>query len=64
MPRWLILTGTHILVMSIGFAGGIYLLPILIAPDDPPVAQVQAAMKDAPRNRGALASGQCGRFKA
>ncbi len=29
MPRWLILTATHILVLSVGFAGGIYLLPAL-----------------------------------
>ncbi|MFT2612604.1 hypothetical protein ACMWPE_24740, partial [Escherichia coli] len=30
------------------FGLGVYFLPILIAPDDPPVAQVQAAMTDAP----------------
>ena len=41
MPRWLILTGTHILVMSIGFAGGIYLLPILTAPPAPTEAALQ-----------------------
>ena len=35
MPRWLILTATHILVLSVGFAGGIYLLPILTAPPSP-----------------------------
>ena len=42
MPRWLILTGPHILVMSIGFAGGIYLLPILTAPPAP----TEAALKN------------------
>ncbi|WP_239502371.1 DM13 domain-containing protein, partial [Stenotrophomonas maltophilia] len=43
-----ILLATHLLTLGLGFGLGVYLLPILIAPDDPPVAQVQAAMKDAP----------------
>ncbi len=41
MPRWLILTATHILVLSIGFAGGIYLLPILTAPPSPTEVALQ-----------------------
>ena len=48
MRRILILLATHLLTLGLGFGLGVYLLPILIAPDDPPVAQVQAAMKDAP----------------
>ena len=47
MRRILILLATHLLTLGLGFGLGVYLLPILIAPDDPPVAQVQAAMKDA-----------------
>lgn len=47
MPRWLILTGTHILVMSIGFAGGIYLLPILTAPPAPTEAALQISASKA-----------------
>ncbi|MEG0186448.1 MAG: DM13 domain-containing protein [Stenotrophomonas sp.] len=48
MRRILILLATHLLTLGLGFGLGVYFLPILIAPDDPPVAQVQAAMKDAP----------------
>jgi len=47
MRRILILFATHLLALGLGFGLGIYLLPILIAPDDPPVTQVQAAMNDA-----------------
>lgn len=47
MRRTLILLATHLLTLGLGFGLGIYLLPILIAPDDPPVAKVQAAMGDA-----------------
>ena len=35
MLRWIILSATHGLMLVIGFAGGIYLLPILIAPAGP-----------------------------
>ena len=43
MRRLLILTATHIVAVAIGFAAGIYVLPILIAPDAPSAAQVKAA---------------------
>ncbi len=46
--RILILLATHLLTLGLGFGLGVYLLPILIAPDDPPVEQVQAAMKTPP----------------
>ncbi|TFZ47211.1 hypothetical protein E5C33_02925 [Stenotrophomonas maltophilia] len=47
MRRVLVLAATHLLTLGLGFGLGVYFLPILIAPDDPPVAQVQAAMNDA-----------------
>ena len=47
MRRILILFATHLLTLGLGFGLGVYFLPILLAPDDPPVAQVQAAMADA-----------------
>lgn len=47
MRHILILLATHLLTLGLGFGLGVYLLPILIAPDDPPLAQVQAAMADA-----------------
>jgi hypothetical protein len=33
--RYLILIGTHLFVLAVGFAGGIYALPILVAPAAP-----------------------------
>ena len=38
MLRWIILSATHGLMLVIGFAAGIYLLPILIAPPGPDAA--------------------------
>jgi len=43
----LVLLGTHLLALAIGFAAGIYTLPLLIAPAAPSVAQVQQAARDA-----------------
>ena len=43
MKRVLILLGTHGLAAAVGFAAGIYLLPILIAPPAPTGAEVGAA---------------------
>lgn len=48
MRRTLTLVVTHLLVLALGFGLGVYLLPVLIAPDAPPVEQVRAAMADAP----------------
>jgi hypothetical protein len=42
MKKPLLLAFTHLLALAIGFAAGIYLLPILIAPDAPSKAQVAA----------------------
>ena len=38
MWSWLILIGSHLAVLAIGFAGGIYMLPILTAPRSPDAA--------------------------
>lgn len=40
--RYLLLAGTHAAVAALGFAAGIYTLPILTAPAAPPMADVQA----------------------
>ena len=40
--KWLIRVGTHLAAGAVGFALGIYLLPILIAPDGPAVEDVQS----------------------
>ncbi|MDJ0918110.1 MAG: DM13 domain-containing protein [Woeseiaceae bacterium] len=42
MIKKLALLGTHVLALAIGFAAGIYTLPILIAPDAPADEVVQA----------------------
>ncbi len=47
MRRIITLAVTHIVTLGLGFGLGVYFLPILIAPDDPPAEQVQAAMADA-----------------
>lgn len=41
--KWLIRIGTHLAAAVIGFALGIYLLPVLIAPESPGVQQVRSA---------------------
>jgi hypothetical protein len=43
----LLLLGTHLLVAAIGFALGIYLLPILTAPPAPSASEVQALSQGA-----------------
>jgi hypothetical protein len=40
--RKLLLVGSHLVVLAIGFALGVYTLPILTAPEAPPAAEVQA----------------------
>ena len=41
MRRWVILITTHLVMLAIGFAGGIYALPILTAPRAPDTAALQ-----------------------
>lgn len=43
MKRVLVLLATHALALAIGFAAGIYVLPILIAPPAPSATEVQSA---------------------
>lgn len=45
--KWLVRLVTHTIAGGVGFALGIYLLPILIAPDSPDVAQVRAVADSA-----------------
>ena len=43
MRKLLVLLVTHVAFLAIGFALGIYALPILVAPDAPDAAQVESA---------------------
>lgn len=47
MKRLLLLSLSHLAVLAVGFALGIYLLPILAAPPAPTAADVQAAARGA-----------------
>lgn len=47
MKKVLLLLASHLIALAVGFAAGIYLLPILIAPDMPSGALVQAAAAEA-----------------
>jgi hypothetical protein len=41
--RWLLLAVTHLAALAIGFAAGIYVLPILVAPASPSESETRAA---------------------
>lgn len=43
MLRWLIRLASHAVTLAIGFAAGIYVLPILTAPPCPERAEIEAA---------------------
>jgi len=47
MRRWIVLLFTHAGMLAVGFAAGIYLLPILTAPAGPDSAMLAAAEKSA-----------------
>jgi hypothetical protein len=47
MLRWLILIATHAAMLGVGFAAGIYALPILTAPKGPDAALLKAASTSA-----------------
>jgi hypothetical protein len=49
--RWLVLLSSHIAAAGIGFAAGIYLLPILAAPPAPAAADV-AVVANSAHHRG------------
>lgn len=42
MLRWIVLLATHAAMLAVGFALGVYLLPILTAPPGPDKAALQA----------------------
>ncbi len=47
MKRLLLLTATHAAALALGFALGIYLLPIIAAPEAPAADEVRAAARGA-----------------
>ena len=47
MKKFLILLVTHVLAGAIGFAAGVYFLPILIAPPAPPDTEIAAMAQQA-----------------
>lgn len=47
MKRLLLLISSHVLVGLAGFAGGIYALPLLIAPSAPGASEIRAAAETA-----------------
>lgn len=47
MRRWLILTTTHLMMLAVGFAGGVYTLPILTAPRGPDAAALHKIATEA-----------------
>ena len=47
MKKLILLLITHGFVGAVGFAAGVYFLPILIAPPPPPAAVVEAAVNNA-----------------
>ena len=52
MLRWIILSASHGLMLAIGFAAGIYLLPILIAPPAPDAAMLAETARSATYSAG------------
>ena len=42
----LLLIASHLLTLAIGFALGVYVLPILIAPDAPTQQEIQSSVPD------------------
>ena len=47
MKKLVLLIATHAAALAIGFAAGVYVLPILTAPDAPSVAEVASASSQA-----------------
>ncbi|MDR6790039.1 hypothetical protein J2Y58_003419 [Sphingomonas sp. BE138] len=47
MRRWLVLATTHVATLSLGFAAGIYALPILTAPPPPDAAALASTGAEA-----------------
>jgi hypothetical protein len=51
VKRWLLFTATHAAALALGFAAGVYALPILIAPAAPSAAEI-STQADAAEFRG------------
>ena len=47
IAKKLLITGTHVLTLVVGFAAGVYALPILTAPDSPDVGALQTTADSA-----------------
>jgi hypothetical protein len=47
MKKLAVLTASHIFALAVGFALGVYLLPILVAPDAPSAAQIRSVAGEA-----------------
>lgn len=47
MFRWIVLLVTHATTLAVGFALGVYFLPILTAPDSPDKVMLESTAKDA-----------------
>ena len=47
MVRYIALSATHLFALGIGFLLGLYLLPILVAPEAPTAAEVSAVSRQA-----------------
>ena len=47
MKRFLLLSSTHVVALAVGFAAGVYLLPILVAPPAPSATEVKSATSGA-----------------
>ncbi|GAA4650862.1 DM13 domain-containing protein [Kistimonas scapharcae] len=45
IPRLALLTFSHIVCLTVGFAAGIYILPILIAPESPSLTVIEDSQK-------------------
>jgi hypothetical protein len=46
-PRVVLLLLSHVIAAGVGFAAGIYTLPLLVAPSSPPADQINAAASSA-----------------
>ena len=47
MKRLIVLAVSHLVALAVGFAAGVYFLPILVAPDAPDESEVQAVARAA-----------------
>ena len=51
MTRFLLLAVSHVVAVALGFALGVYTLPILVAPDAPTLEEVESAAGEASTQR-------------